>query len=131
MESGIVLSGINDLDFITASEIAQLNIDSDWVVLSACNTGFNQLNYSKNYSSLAKAFLAAGVDSVLISNWNIETKTSSLITKEIFNSVWLDENTSKHSALRIASEKLRNDFSEKFFAHPAFWGAFSVVYDSI
>ena len=47
-ESGIVLSGDEfNVNYITASEIAQLNINSDWVVLSACNTGFNIFNYSK------------------------------------------------------------------------------------
>ena len=132
IESGIVLSSDEkNSSFITASEIALLDIESDWVVLSACDTGFNELDYSKNYSSLAKAFLAAGVNSVLISNWSIETKSSALITKEVFNTVWYDPNATKHMALKQASEKLRNDLSKNYFIHPAFWGSFSIVYDSI
>ena len=131
-ESGIVLSGDEfNVNYITASEIAQLNINSDWVVLSACNTGFNIFNYSKNYSSLAKAFLAAGVNSVLVSNWSIETTTSSKITKDIFNNVWFDEDISKHEALKKASESLRKDLSNDYFIHPAFWGGYSIVYNSI
>jgi len=132
IESGIVLSSDEkNSSFITASEIALLDIESDWVVLSACDTGFNELDYSKNYSSLAKAFLAAGVNSVLISNWSIETKSSALITKEVFNTVWYDPNATKHMALKQASEKLRNDLSKNYYIHPAFWGSFSIVYDSI
>ena len=99
--------------------------------MSACNTGFNNLNYTKNYSSLAKAFLAAGAESVLISNWSIETNTSAELTKEIFNSVWFDAKVTKHQALNQASEKLRNNLTKDYYVHPAFWGAFSLVYDSI
>ena len=131
-ESGIVLSGINEeSSFITASEIAQLEINSNWVILSSCNTGFSKESYSKNYSSLAKAFLAAGVDSVLISNWNIETNASARITKQLFNEVWLNKEITKHKALRSSSEDLRKDLSKQHNIHPAFWGSFSIVYDSI
>lgn len=131
-ESGIALSGDSiETSFITASEIAQLEINSNWVVLSACDTGFSKQSYSKNYNSLAKAFLAAGVDSVLISNWNIETNSSARITKQIFNEIWLDEKVSKHQALRSSSESLRQDLSKQYHIHPAFWGAYSIVYDSI
>ena len=131
-ESGIVLSGESqESSFISASEIAQLQIDSNWIVLSACDTGFPQNSYSKNYSSLAKSFLAAGVDSVLISNWNIETNTSARITKQLFNEVWLNEETTKHQALKASSEDLRKDLSKEYHVHPAFWGAYSIVYNSI
>ncbi len=131
-ESGIALSGDTiENSFITASEIAQLEINSNWVVLSACDTGFSKESYSKNYTSLAKAFLAAGVDSVLISNWNIETNSSAKITQQIFNEIWLDETVSKHQALRSSSESLRLDLSKQYHVHPAFWGAYSIVYDSI
>lgn len=131
-ESGIILSGSEENStYITASEIAMLDIKSDWIVLSACNTGFNNLNYTKNYSSLAKAFLAAGAESVLVSNWSIETNTSAELTKEIFNSVWFDTKVTKHQALNQASEKLRNNLTKDYYVHPSFWGAFSLVYDSI
>lgn len=131
-EAGIALHGDNiENSFITASEIAQLEINSDWVVLSACDTGYSKESYSKNYTSLAKAFLAAGVDSVLISNWNIETNSSARITKQIFNEIWFDETISKHQALRNSSESLRKDLSKQHHIHPAFWGAYSIVYDSI
>ncbi len=131
-ESGIVLSSNNSKNnFITASEIAQLNINSEFIVLSVCDTGLSDIRYSKNHSSLSKAFLAAGVESVLISNWSIESSSSAKITKEIFNNVWFDKNISKHEALNIASENLRLDLSKEYNVHPAFWGAFSIVYSSL
>ncbi len=130
-ESGLLLSESDEEKFIFASEIAQLDIEADWVVLSACNTGFASDRYTKNYSSLAKAFLVAGANSVLMTNWNLESFSGSSITRRLFNEIWLNENLSKHEALRISSESLRKDLSNEYFVHPAFWGAYSVVYNSL
>lgn len=131
-ESGIVLTSRNlDTSFITASDIAQLDIKSDWVILSACNTGMINSAYSKNYSSIAKAFLTAGAETVLMSNWNLESNASTIITKSILDTVWLEDEIEKHHALKVATETYRKDISKEYHAHPALWGAFSIVYNSI
>ena len=45
-ESGLLLSESDEEKFIFASEIAQLDIEADWVVLSACNTDLKNPNIS-------------------------------------------------------------------------------------
>src|SRR5262249_53166489 len=59
-----------DDGLLTASEIAQLRLDADWVVLSACNTAAGTVENGKTaeaLSGLARAFFYAGARTLLAS----------------------------------------------------------------
>jgi CHAT domain-containing protein len=60
-----------DLDdgLLTASEVAQLKLNADWVVLSACNTAAEGNPGAEALSGLARAFLYAGARSLVVSHW--------------------------------------------------------------
>jgi len=50
-----------DDGLLTASEVAQLKLDADWVILSACNTAApDGTPGAEGLSGLAKAFFYAG-----------------------------------------------------------------------
>ena len=49
-----------DDGLLTASEVAQLKLDADWVVLSACNTAAGDKPGAEALSGLARAFFYAG-----------------------------------------------------------------------
>ena len=48
-----------DNGLLTASEVAQLELDADWVVLSACNTAAGEKGNAEPLSGLARAFFYA------------------------------------------------------------------------
>ena len=50
-----------DLDdgLLTATEVAQLKLNADWVVLSACNTAAGAKGDAEALSGLARAFFYA------------------------------------------------------------------------
>jgi CHAT domain-containing protein len=54
-----------DDGFLTASEIATLKLDADWVILSACNTAGEG---TEALSGLARAFFYAGARALLVSH---------------------------------------------------------------
>ena len=56
-----------DDGLLTASEITQLKLDADWVVLSACNTaaGGSDKQGAEALSGLARAFFYAGARAML------------------------------------------------------------------
>ena len=56
-----------DDGLLTASEIAQLKLNADWVVLSACNTIAGEKPGAEALSGLARAFFYAGARSLLVS----------------------------------------------------------------
>ena len=54
---------------LTLSEILSLELDADWVVLSACNTGSASGAGAEAVSGLGRAFFYAGTRAVLVSHW--------------------------------------------------------------
>src|SRR5690606_391323 len=54
-----------DDGLLTASEIARLRLDADWVILSACNTAAPSGVAQTTFSGLARAFVQAGARSLL------------------------------------------------------------------
>lgn len=82
--SSVVLSLNDDPEedgFLEVGEIAELDLDSNLVVLSACQTGHGQLLSGEGIVGLSWAFLRAGARSVVVSLWNVgDISTSNLIT---------------------------------------------------
>ncbi len=123
-ETGIVLAD-SDGDFLlTPTEIINLNFNSDIVLLSSCNSE------NDGIGELYKSFLVAGANSVIYSNWTLETVSAENFTKSTFKNM-LFESLSKHEAMRQASLEIMNDYSKRIYAHPAFWGNFSIAYRSL
>ncbi|HMO69488.1 MAG TPA: CHAT domain-containing protein, partial [Novosphingobium sp.] len=60
-----------DDGLLTASEIMRLNLDADWVLLSACNTAAGSAVDGTGLSGLASAFLFAGGRNLLASHWAV------------------------------------------------------------
>ena len=59
-----------DNGLLTASEVAQLNLNADWVVMSACNTAGGSAEGAEALSGLARAFFYAGARALLVSHWS-------------------------------------------------------------
>jgi CHAT domain-containing protein/tetratricopeptide (TPR) repeat protein len=67
---------------LTASEIATLRLDADWVILSACNTAAGDRVDAAAYSGLAQAFRYAGARALLLSHWPVRDDAASFVTVE-------------------------------------------------
>ncbi|MCK6452103.1 MAG: CHAT domain-containing protein, partial [Alphaproteobacteria bacterium] len=71
----------DDDGLLTASEVAQLKLDADWVILSACNTAAPDATPgAEGLSGLAKAFFYAGARSLLVSNWYVASDAAVKLT---------------------------------------------------
>ena len=60
--------------YLTASEVASLKLDADWVILSACNTASAGTANAETLSGLTRAFFYAGARSLLVSHWSVESE---------------------------------------------------------
>ena len=56
---------------LKASEMAQLKLNADWVVPSACNTIAGDKPGAEALSGLARAFFYAGARALLVSHWAV------------------------------------------------------------
>ena len=74
-----------DDGLLTASEVAQLKLNADWVVLSACNTAAGEKLGAEALSGLARAFFYAGARALLVSHWQIDSKAATRLTTSTFD----------------------------------------------
>ena len=64
-----------DDGLLTASEVAQLQLDADWIILSACNTAAGEGGDAEALSGLARAFFFAKALAVCWSHIGTSTRT--------------------------------------------------------
>lgn len=69
-----------DDGLLTASEIMRLNLDADWVLLSACNTAAGSAVDGAGLSGLASAFLFAGGRNLLASHWAVRDDAAAALS---------------------------------------------------
>src|SRR5262249_49163010 len=73
-----------DDGYLSASEIAALKLDADWVILSACNTAAGGADGAEALSGLARAFFYGGARALLVSHWSVYSdSTVKLITDAV------------------------------------------------
>jgi CHAT domain-containing protein len=116
-----------DDGLLTASEVAQLKLNADWVVLSACNTVAGDRPGAEALSGLARAFFYAGARALLVTHWSIDSEAATRLTTSTFDILKTDPTQGRAEALRRAMLAYLNDASSPQNAYPALWGPFSVV----
>jgi CHAT domain-containing protein len=113
---------------LTASKIASLNLDADWVVLSACNTAAGDgTPDAGGLSGLAKAFFYAGARSLLVSHWAVWSKAAVKLTTETFLALTEDPSTARAEALKRSMAAMLDPSRPSDFAHPQAWAPFVLV----
>jgi CHAT domain-containing protein len=116
-----------DDGFLTASEVATLDLDADWVILSACNTATGDAD-SEGLSQLARAFFFAGARNLLASHWPVDDDVAARLTSRTL----MLERTglTRAEAFRRAMAEIRNDRAndaKASWAHPFFWAPFVLI----
>lgn len=113
---------------LEAWEIMKLNLRARMVVLSACETARGQVEHGEGMMGLSWAFFAAGVPTVVVSQWRVESSSMTALMIEFHRQLQMRGGTRRTTAeaLRQAALKLlRRDRS----LHPFYWAGFVVVGD--
>jgi CHAT domain-containing protein len=108
--------------FLQASEIVQLRLNGNLVVLPACDTAVGPLQGQEGIANLSRAFLLAGARTVVSTLWQIDDSSSLFLMKRFY--ARLSENPSAASALTAAKRDMLRTFGRK--ALPYQWAAFTV-----
>ena len=115
-----------DDGYLSASEIAALKLDADWVILSACNTAAGAATSAEALSGLARAFIYAQARAILVSHWEVYSDaTVKLITASV-REMARDPKVGRAEALRRSMLALI-DKGEPHEVHPAYWAPFVVA----
>jgi CHAT domain-containing protein/tetratricopeptide (TPR) repeat protein len=123
------LSSSND-GLLTSSEAAQFHFTADWLVLSACNTAAPDGGSTESLTGLARSFLYAGAQSMLVTHYPVFDDAAEFLTTK---TVRLTEETkvTNPEALRMAMAALisdpKQDAAGRSYAHPSAWAAFMII----
>jgi hypothetical protein len=115
-----------DDGLLRASQVGQLKLNADFVMLSACNTAApDGKPGAEGLSGLAKAFFYAGVRSLLVSHWPVDSDATVKLTTGLFRAIAADPSIGRAEALRrstLAPIDEAPDNSDA--AHPVIWAPF-------
>jgi CHAT domain-containing protein len=111
-----------DDGFLQASEVVQLRLDADLVVLSACDTAVGPLQGQEGIANLSKAFILAGARTVLSTLWQVDDSSSLFLMKRFY--AHLMEKRSPAFALAAAKRDMLRTYGRK--AIPYQWAGFTI-----
>jgi CHAT domain-containing protein len=115
-----------DNGLLTASEVAQLGLDADWVVLSACNTAAGTQGNAEALSGLARAFFYAKARALLVSHWYVNSEAAVKITTGAFAELSANPGIGRAEALRRSMVRLIMEGGLDQ-AQPEYWAPFVLV----
>ncbi len=111
-----------DDGLLTASEVATLQLNADWVVLSACNTASGDKIGADALSGLARAFFYAGARALLVSHWAVNSQAAVDLTTRTFAALAADPKLTRAEAFQRA---ILTAIDEGYA--PDYWAPFVIV----
>ena len=111
--------GVED-GILQADEIASINLSgTSLLVLSACETALGDISSDGVYG-LQRAFKMAGVETIIMSLWEVDDKASALFMSYFYEALTAGKN--KHEAFVSAQSQLKEKYSD-----PYYWAAFIML----
>lgn len=126
--SGVMFSQPNEGDasedtFLLAPEILKLNLNSDLVVLSACDTGIGKIYGGEGINGLGSAFLIAGSNATMLSLWPVNDAATALTMQNLYKKTIQEKASAEKTLHQIKRSFIRGDFGE-IYKQPSFWAPF-------
>ena len=117
---------------LTASDLAQIKLDADVVILSACNSGGpdGKTGGGESLSTLARSFFYGGARSLLITHWEVSDQAATFIVADTLRRTRAEPNIGIANALRNTQVGILDRVGTAMpaeFAHPFFWAPFALI----
>jgi pentatricopeptide repeat protein len=122
MYSAIVLAtqrNGGDDGLLEAREIADLQLNAELTVLSACQTGRGKIGSGEGVIGLSWALFAAGCPTTVVSQWDAESAATASLMVELHRRLQAGDTTA--TALRKAQASVRR---VEAWRHPFYWAPF-------
>jgi CHAT domain-containing protein len=108
--------------FLQASEIVQLRLNAQLVVLSACDTAVGPVEGEEGIATLSRAFLLAGAKTVVSTLWSIDDTFSLTLMRQFY------QHLAAHQPVAYALTAAKRDVLQKYGreAVPYYWAGFTL-----
>jgi len=123
--SSIILSSSqneNEDGYLTVNEIAQLEINADFVNLSACETGLGKVYAGDGVIGLTQAFMEAGANGVLVSLWPVEDQSTAIFMTSVYAKI-ADGFTYSFAITDTKRDFISGKYGEEY-KKPYYWAPF-------
>jgi CHAT domain-containing protein/Flp pilus assembly protein TadD len=130
-ESGLVLSqyGSNGQprssqgdNFLSLTDIFNLYLPAELVVLSGCRTGLGSNLRGEGLVGLTRGFMYAGAERVVVSLWSVDDEATAALMSKFYDEL-IDRRKSPAEALRLAQLHLQR---HPTWQTPYYWAAFTL-----
>ncbi|MEH1846249.1 MAG: CHAT domain-containing tetratricopeptide repeat protein [Nostoc sp.] len=126
--SGIVLSlidkqGKSQRGFLRLTDIFNLNLPAELVVLSACETGLGKEVKGEGLMGLTRGLMYAGAARMVVSLWSVNDEATSLLMSQFYSQM-LQQGKTPAAALRAAQLKM---WEQEKWRNPYSWSAFTLL----
>jgi len=110
---------------LNVKEVFDLNLSTNLLVLSACETGLNGQKPGDELIGLTRAFLYAGVGSLIVSLWSVRADSTFEFMEKFYRKI-KEENMNKAEALQQVQVEFIHD---KRYSNPYLWAPFVLIGD--
>ena len=105
-----------------ASEVYNLDLDIDLLVLSSCESGVGKLVEGEGILSLARSFLYAGARNIVFSLWEIDDHYTRELMVEFYAQFLTQNSINYPQALQAAQQKMIRQG-----IHPKHWAGIVMI----
>ena len=125
--SGIILSLVDDKGnplngFLRLTDIFNLKLAADLVVLSACQTGMGPIVQGEGMVGLTRGFMYAGAQRVVVSLWSVDDEGTAKLMSSFYQGM-LQKGLTPAAALRAAQLEM---LKQEEWRSPYYWEAFTL-----
>ncbi|XZN92274.1 MAG: CHAT domain-containing protein [Microcoleus sp.] len=125
--SGVILSLVDEKGnplngFLRLTDIFNLKLAAELVVLSACQTGLGQNIQGEGMVGLTRGFMYAGAQRVVVSLWSVDDEGTATLMSNFYQGM-LQKGLTPAAALRGAQLEL---WKQEKWHSPYYWAAFTL-----
>jgi tetratricopeptide (TPR) repeat protein/CHAT domain-containing protein len=128
-QAALVLSHPETEGYLTTAKAFRLQLNADFINLSACNTGGGEKIKGEGVMGLTRAFMYAGTSAIGVTLWSVESSSAENMSVGIFEN--LTQGHKAAEALRqIKLKMISGKANQPYYRHPFYWAPFVVYGDS-
>jgi CHAT domain-containing protein/tetratricopeptide (TPR) repeat protein len=109
--------------YLSMREIVELDLNAEFVGLSACRTGLGRIYRGSGAVSLAQAFLRAGAGSAAVSLWAVYDASTSRFMEAVYRRAWARDTSWASAIAETKRAFIAGHYGERLRA-PRFWAPF-------
>jgi CHAT domain-containing protein/tetratricopeptide (TPR) repeat protein len=114
-----------DDGFLQLYEIDRLRLDSELVVLSACETSAGALVAGEGMFALSRGFMAAGARRVVASLWQVEDESTAALVAGLFRRLAAAERDARAIDIAVALRDAKREVrARSSWQQPFYWAGF-------